>query len=649
MCGIFGLMRLAGGSIDPELLDRMSSQIVHRGPDDCGKYVAGMAAIGMQRLSIIDVAGGHQPIGNESGSVQVVCNGEIYNYQELRSDLCSRGHQFSTNSDTEVLVHLYEEYGENLLSRLRGMYAFAIWDANQQRLLLSRDRLGIKPLYYWQTPDTVVFASEIKSILANPEVPREVDPVSLSNYLSLGYTLAPRTMFRGIQKILPAHYLLATRDRVITRRYWNIPQEPSRALPEEEWAEGLLDKLREVVRSHMISDVPLGAFLSGGLDSSSIVCLMAQIMDRPVETFSIGFAEQDKYYDELPFAKTVASACKTKHQEIIVRPDVFELFPKLIWHMDEPIADSAFVTTHLVSEFARRSVTVILSGVGGDELFGGYRRYLGANVARYYNKIPGFIRKSLLPKIVDWLPIDRGSKIKDSFRLAKVFISSNHLSPGASYLNYLSFYSMAGQSQLLNQDLHAFLGQHSQQHPLYEYLPRTERIDLGNWMMFLDMRTQLPDDLLCLTDKMSMASSLECRVPFLDHELVEYAASMPSHLKVHGMKLKYILKKAMAHILPDEILHRSKRGFGAPVGSWLRHDLRPLAEEILSETSVRNRGFFQWPAVKQTMDLHLAEREDHTDQLLALITFELWCRIYLDAGGIQHSIRRSPSRQPIKS
>ncbi|MCI0621692.1 MAG: asparagine synthase (glutamine-hydrolyzing) [Acidobacteria bacterium] len=633
MCGIFGCLNLSpDGAISPELISQMSSQMVHRGPDDKGVFACDSAVIGMQRLSIIDVLGGHQPLSNEDETVWVVCNGEIYNYLELQKELKALGHRFRCSSDTEVLAHLYEERGERLVEKLRGMFGFAIWDRLRRRLVVGRDRLGIKPLYYCQTPRQFLFASEIKSLLVHPAVARRVDPAALNDYLAWGYVPAPRTLFQGIHKLPPGHLLIAENGNVRVKRYWELPVNGFESHTEEEWAEALREKLTETVRSHLISDVPLGAFLSGGLDSSSIVGLMAKLMERPVKSFSIGFGEE--VYNELPYAKVVAEAFGTEHHEIMVRPDVFELLPKLIWHLDEPIADSAFITTFLVSEFARKSVTVILSGVGGDELFGGYRRYLGSEIAQYYDRLPRIVRQKLIPAVVNRLPVDRNSNLRNYFRLARAFVSSSHLTPESSYLRYLAVFNPEGRSSLYSHDFREELNRSAAPCLLEQHLSSLPSTDLKSLMMLLDLKTQLPDDLLALSDKMSMAASLECRVPFLDHEFVEFAARVPSELKVRGFEMKYLFKKAMKPLLPESILNRPKRGFGAPFGAWLRGELRPLALEILSERNVRQRGFFEWPAVQSAIDLHFAEREDHTDHLLALINFELWCRIYIDGNGL---------------
>lgn len=640
MCGIFGLMSFSPEfPVDRGLLSRMGGLMTHRGPDDEGTYVDTEIAIGMRRLSIIDVSGGHQPISNEDGSIWVVCNGEIYNFQELRKELIARGHVFKCSSDTEILVHLYEVYGDGMVQRLRGMFGFALWDGRQRRLVVGRDRLGIKPLYFSHNSKRLIVASEIKSLLADPSFPRRVDPVALSDYLSWGYVTAPRTLFEGIQKLLPGHLLIVEDSQVRTESYWDVPVNCAEKRSEDEWIQGIRDKLTETVKSHLISDVPLGAFLSGGLDSSAIVCLMAKLMDRPVKTFSIGFDEE--VYNELPYAKVVAEAFGTEHHEIMVRPDVFDLLPKLIWHLDEPIADSAFITTYLVSEFARQSVTVILSGVGGDELFGGYRRYLGSEISRHYNRLPGFLRQGLIPRLMRLLPVDRNSNLRNYFRLARAFVGSNHLSPESRYLQYLSVFSRDSQSDLLCREVREQVDRRGKVCGLEQLISQSPVKEIKELMMVLDLKTQLPDDLLYLTDKMTMAASLECRVPFLDHEFVEFAARIPSCLKIRNLQMKYILKKALEPLLPARILHRKKRGFGAPVGFWIRGALRALSLDVLSPANVARRGFFEWSSIKRTLDSHFSEQEDHTDHLLALINFELWCRIYLDGEGAAAALTKT--------
>jgi len=633
MCGICGVLDLRDADRSHEAtLRRMCQVIQHRGPDDEGHYVGEGAALGMRRLSIIDLSGGHQPIPNENKTLWAFNNGEIYNFQELMDELQKKGHVFRTKCDTEVLIHLYEQEGLDFVKRLRGMFAVAIWDAPRRRLVLARDRIGKKPLYLRREPNRILYASEIKSILAADDVPRRIDPVALREYLALGYVPAPRTLFEGIEKVMPGHILVFENGTVQDREYWDAPFGAEENRSEEEWIEQVREKLLESVRIRLISDVPLGAFLSGGIDSSSIVAAMAKFSDRPVKTYSIGFEGQDRFYNELPYARVVADAFRTDHHEIIVRPDVAELLPKLIWHLDEPIADSAFFTTYLVSRLARESVTVILSGVGGDELFGGYRRYLGDAMWQYYNLLPGVVRKKMLPALFEHLPQDRHSGWKNNIRYASAFIKTAELDPVARYMSYVTVFPASIRSRLLKApwSVASASADEPASEVLSSYFAKCHSKDGLNRIMYADIKTSLIDDLLALTDKMSMAASIECRAPFVDHELIELAGRIPSSAKIRGMKMKHLLKKVVAPWLPDEILHRKKRGFGAPVGSWMRNDLQPLVDEMLSETQIRQRGLFEWPVVKEIISAHNSQQADHTDHLLALISLESWCRIFLD-------------------
>jgi asparagine synthase (glutamine-hydrolysing) len=628
MCGIYGLFG-ATASVDynREPMAKMGAAIIHRGPDDSGVYLGLGLAFGMRRLSIIDLAGGHQPIPNEDETVWVVCNGEIYSYRELRSELENKGHAFRTHSDTEVIVHLYEEMGADLFTRLRGMFAIALWDLHRKRLVLARDRLGKKPLYIARQPGRLLFASEIKSLLQDETISRELNFSALNEYLALGYVPAPLTLFKGIEKVLPGHYVICERNEISQNSFWELDPQRVENLSEQEWVERVREKLLESVRVRLVSDVPLGAFLSGGIDSSAIVAAMARMTDQPVKTYSIGFEGEDSFYNELPYAGIVARAFGTDHHEIIVRPDVAELLPKLIWHMDEPIADSAFITTYLVSRLASQSVKVILSGVGGDELFGGYRRYLGDAFGRYYRLLPSSVRGKWLPSPLAKLPQDRHSSWKNVFRYADAFVKSANLSPSDRYTSYVTLFSADARAELQNRSPNgAGLASALMEH----YFAQCNGAENLNKYIYVDLKTSLADDLLALTDKMTMAVSLECRAPFMDQELVELAARMPARFKVHGFSMKYILKKAVQPWLPAEILNRKKRGFGAPMGAWLRRDLRLLVQETLSEEQVRKRGLFQWPVIKQLIQRHDSQEGDFTDHLLALINLELWFQQFMD-------------------
>lgn len=627
MCGIHGMVALReGADCNPRLLDAMARVTVHRGPDDEGRYAERGLAIGMRRLSIIDLETGHQPIANGDRTIWTVCNGEIYNFRELRRDLQAAGVQFRSGSDTEVLVHLYERCGMDFVTRLCGMFGFAIWDAPRRRLVLGRDRLGIKPLYYLEHQGRLAFASEIKALLTLPGVERAIDASALQDYLSLGYSGETQSLFKGIRKLPPASLLTCENGRYRIERYWHAPEEADLALSEEEWAERLRGAIEAAVVSEMVSDVPLGAFLSGGIDSSAVVAFTARHSERPVKTYSIGFrgdAASD-VYNELPYARQVAHHFATDHREIIVRPQVARLLPKLAWHLDEPLADSAAVTTYLVAEFARQDVTVILSGVGGDELLGGYNRYLGDYYATQYQRLPAWMRNSVIAPFVQAMPSDRHGRLAGVARYARTFVASNDLPFEDRYRSYIQVFGAESLERLLQGTRAGNVDSLDQAFALAVSGDRLNRL------MRVDLATQLPNDLLMLTDKMTMANSLECRVPLLNHELVELAARVPAALRIKGRSLKSLMKRALDGVLPREILDRRKRGFGAPLGAWLKRDLQPLMSRLLSRQAVEARGLLAWPAVQETIALHIANREDHTDHLLALLNLEIWAQIYLD-------------------
>lgn len=609
----------------------MGSVIEHRGPNDHGHFQGRGVGLGMRRLSIIDVAGGHQPIANEDETVWLVLNGEIYNFKELHPRLEQKGHRFRTRTDTEVIVHLYEEVGLDLFRHLRGMFALALWDVKRDRLVLGRDRIGEKPLYVRREPDRFLFASELKSILQAGDVPRKLNTIALEEYLALGYVPAPLTLLEGIEKVLPGHYLVIENERVEDHEYWDVPRGKTEKHSEQDWIEQIREKLLETIGSQLVSDVPLGAFLSGGIDSSTIVAGMSRLTGQAVKTYSIGYEAGDNYYNELSFAKTVAEQFGTDHHEIIVRPEVSDLLPKLIWHMDEPIADSACLTTYLVSRLASESVTVILSGVGGDELFGGYRRYLGSSLQRWFKLLPRPVSRSWLPALLRHVPQDRGSAWKDYARYASAFLKTAELPPAERYMSYVTLLSPQVQNDLLQRDSQTGAhGNGSAAEALQRYFARSSEDDDLSCIIYADLKTSLPDDLLALTDRMSMAASIECRAPFVDYELIELASRIPSSMKIRGFTMKYLLKKAVAPWLPHEVIYRKKRGFGAPVGSWLRQDLQPLIQDLLSEEQVRRRGLMHWPAVESILKAHQDQQSDHTDHIFALIALEIWCRIYLD-------------------
>jgi len=626
VCGIHGIIRFDGLNVAPGQLSAMGNVTRHRGPDDEGMHVDGLCGIAMRRLSIIDLAGGHQPLSNADQTLWLVCNGEIYNFRELRSELESKGYRFKTGSDCEVLLYLYEAEGDDFVHRLNGMFDFALWDARRQRLLIGRDRLGVKPLYVLQDGQRLAFATEAKALLALPGVTAELDRSVVAGYLHLGYVAAPNCIFKGLRKLPPATLLSVEKGEVREWRYWRLPGRVEQGVSEREWIDRVRTQLEESVRMQMVSDVPIGAFLSGGVDSSAVVGFMARHSRQPIRTYAIGFAggEAEALYNELPYARRVAQLFATQHREIMVRPDVVSLLPKLLWHMDEPLSDTAFITTFLVSEFARQDVKVILSGVGGDELFGGYRRYLGGHYAERYRRLPGWLRRSAA-SAAGRLPADRHSGLLNTLRLAKGFLASAEMTADERYRSYLQVLDRHMVSSLLLQP------EAAGPDPLTQAFANAGDRDELNRMFAVDAETQLPDDLLMLTDKMSMAVSLECRVPLLDHQLVELAASMPASIKVRRGRLKHVMKASLGDMLPGDILNRKKRGFGTPMGAWLKRELAPLLRRLLAADVVSARGLFRQSVVDKLMADHDANRIDGTDALLALMNLEIWSRIYLDS------------------
>jgi asparagine synthase (glutamine-hydrolysing) len=621
MCGIAGvLVHGAGATADPGTVQAMCDAIVHRGPDDQGLYVSGPVGIGMRRLSIIDVAGGHQPMQTEDGRFTIVYNGEIYNHREVRAKLEARGHHFRTNCDTEVVLRAFVERGPESLEWLNGMFAIAIWDAERRELFLARDRVGIKPLYVVEGRDRLTFASELKALLVAKDVPREIDLDALNYFLRYGYVPWPATLWKHVRQVPPGHYLVAGPGGVTQRSFWSLGYAPAERPTAEHEQEARVG-LQAAVARQLVSDVPLGAFLSGGFDSSSVVASMRTASHGgSLATYAIGFGGADRFHSELEDAARISKHFGTDHHEILVEPDAVALLPKLVRAMDQPLADSSFIVTYLVSELARQTVTVILSGVGGDEIFGGYRRYLGPRLARHYDRVPAFGRRAVA-MAVQGLPVDRGSTVRNYTRLARNFVASHGLEPFEQYDRAVAMLdepsvarlcpAAAGRGGELAQMRRGFFDE-----------PDTD--DPVTRMMHLDLKTSLVDSLLLLTDRMSMATSLEVRVPFLDHTYVEAVARIPSSLKVRGTKLRYVQKESMRSELPAEVYKKKKRGFGVPVGAWFRRSLRPMLHDTLSPERLARQGLFAPAAVAGIIREHEEQRADHSDLLLALLTFQLW-------------------------
>jgi len=624
MCGIAGVHERTGhGRIDAGVAWQMLDVIAHRGPDDEGLHVADRAALGARRLSIIDLAGGHQPIANEDGTVVAAYNGEIYNYKQLRERLRRSGHTLSTESDTEVLVHLYEELGEDCVHELDGMFAFAIWDERRQRLLLARDRLGIKPLYVFRDGARVVFGSEIKSLLCHPEVPSGIDLDALAAFLLLKYVPAPRTMFAGITALPPGHLLVSDREGVRTRQWWDVSFRRTADPPtEREAAEELRALLEQAVRSHLVSDVPFGAFLSGGIDSSTVVALMAHELRHPVRTFAVGFQGAGEELSELPYARMVAERYETEHADVLVGAgDLVDRAADVVWHLDQPIADMACLPNLLVAELAAGHVKMVLTGEGGDELFAGYARYAGERFAPLFERIPRPIRRFAL------------SVSGRSRRQSRPRIAIHALCQADERERIATWFPLMrpeARAELTVGELAAAVSRAVPRSLFMDTLGRTDAEDSISRMLYVDTKLWLPDDLLARGDKMSMAASLEARVPLLDHRLVEFAASLPPRLKVKGLTRKYLLRKVARGLLPQPILDRPKKGFPVPMGAWIRGGARDMCHDLLSPATVRQRGLLAPEAVAALLEEHDRGSADHGPVLWALMSVELWHRAFVD-------------------
>lgn len=626
MCGIAGALSETGGDLQSAVSSATASQS-HRGPDADGVWSDEFCSLGHRRLSIIDLSeAGRQPMSNDTGEIWITFNGEIYNFQSLRSELENRGHRFRSRTDTEVIIRAYEEWGDGFVERLRGMFAFAIWDQRSRKLLLVRDRVGKKPLFYARVGDRLFFASELQGLLAIAEVPRRVNLSAIDAYLSWGYVPAPDTAFESIFKLPPAH--LMTVDlaggsmNICVERYWSLDYKPKFQVGEREAAEMLREKLTEAVKLRMISDVPLGAFLSGGIDSSIVVGLMAQNSDVPVKTFSIGF--EDAAYNELDHARRVAERFGTDHQEFIVSPDALEILPKLVQHYGEPYADSSAIPTFYVSQITRRQVTVALNGDGGDESFAGYERYLGNRIAEWIQAMPGgrWPARALSRALPDSLDP------KNRLRQAKRFLVVASSPMAQRYGHWIGYFGDEAKAELYSSDLRASVNGHGRwMESLFAEMRGLDPVDAA---MAVDVRSYLPYDLLVKVDITSMANSLEARSPFLDHEVMELAARLPVNLKLRGGQSKYLLKRAFADLLPPENVNRRKMGFGVPVGKWFRGPLRSLLEDALLSQQSLNRKYFKPQILRRMVADHLEMRADHTFSLWNLLMLELWHRQFID-------------------
>jgi asparagine synthase (glutamine-hydrolysing) len=647
MCGIAGLI-----SRDPEArVGAMLASIEHRGRDDEGVWTTSRpldeagrrASLGHRRLAIIDPSpAGHQPMLSRDGRFVLTFNGEIYNYRELREELSGRGLSFQTDTDTEVLLTAFAEWGADCLQRLNGIFAFAIWDEQEQELTLARDRLGVKPLYYASVPEkdgesaSFIFASEVKAVLASGLVERALDPAGLHQFLTFLWTPDPQTLFREIRKVPPAHVLTVRRDgQARVREWWDVSfDEIETGRSEEWWRERVLETLDRVVRMEMVADVPLGSFLSGGIDSSTIVALMKNHSGgRKVSTYTIGIEAEDLRYDIIPddvaWARRVNELLETDYHEIMLKPDVAELLPKLVYHMDEPAIDMA-IPSYLVSRAARQTLTVMLSGMGGDEVFAGYPRQLAMKIAGALDPVPSLLRRPLMGAVASALPGGLPGKLTGPLRNAKKFARSAALDFENRYLGYGTYFTDAAKERLYTDYMREATRGLDAYSEHRRYFARVRSAAPLNQLLYVDLKTFLPCLNLTTTDKTSMAANLEVRVPFLNYELVELAARMPPALKLRGLKRKYILKRVAEAFLPKDVVWRKKAGFGAPIRSWLRGPLGPLVEDLLSEETVRRRGLFDPQEIRRIISANLSGREDYNLQVFQLLTLELWQRAFID-------------------
>jgi len=634
MCGIAGIVSTQFGPADADFLKRMTAALIHRGPDDEGYYWGRHVGLGQRRLSIIDLSTGHQPLSNEDGSVWVVFNGEIYNFQELREELEKTGHRFTTVSDTEVIVHAYEQYGPECLHRFRGMFAIALWDDRTHTLFLARDRVGKKPLYYTQAGGQFLFASELQALVQHPAVRRDIDPAAVDDYLTYGYIPGPKTIFHHVFKLPPAHYLVlrpcddgSEAGRIRSERYWQLAYSPKVALGEKEAGQALLAILTDAVRLRMIADVPLGALLSGGIDSGLVVALMSRLSGQRVKTFSIGFDESE--FNELSYARMVAQQYGTEHHELIVRPDALEVLPTLVRHYGEPFADSSAIPTYYVAKLTRQHVTVALNGDGGDESFAGYERYLGNNWADSYRKVPALLRKGVIEPLSRLIPdsLPRRNRL----RQVKRFLVNAAEPLGKRYPRWVSYLTPQQKHDLYTAEFREELGGHDGSDWLANLLDTAASSGLSSLdtVLSVDVESYLSNDLLVKMDIATMANSLEARSPLLDHKVMEFAARLPASYKLRGITLKYLLRQLGKDLLPPEILERRKMGFGVPVGAWMRHEIRPLLEDTLLSPQARTRRYFQTEAMRRFVEAHVSGQKDYSYPLWSIFWLEMWHRQFM--------------------
>jgi asparagine synthase (glutamine-hydrolysing) len=627
MCGIAGVVQANCDRIDRAVLERMNAAIVHRGPDEDGFYIKDNVGLAMRRLAIIDLAGGQQPIHNQDRTKWIVYNGEIYNFQELRTDLEKRGHRFYTHSDTETVIHLYDEFGIDCLNHLRGMFALAIWDEEDQSLFLARDRVGKKPLLYSHQPDgSLIFGSEFQAVLRHPAVGRDIDDAALDSYLSCLCVPAPQTAFKQIRKLEPGHWLKWKGGKVETKRYWQPDFSKKIKISEEDAITETTRLLRESTKLRLISEVPLGAFLSGGVDSSIVVALMAEESDTPVKTFSIGFEEQD--YSELKYARRVAEHVGAEYNEFIVRPDAMKILPTLVRHYGEPYADPSAIPTYYVSRETRKYVTVALNGDGGDESFVGYERHVAMRFAEYYHRMPKALRSYLVEPIADAIP--SSIDFRNRFARLQRFLRAASLSESDRYFQWLSTFTDDGKNELYLPEFRASTSANKPIMHFERYISKRNGTGIVDTVLLTDLMNYLPNDLLVKVDIASMANSLEARSPFLDHKVIEFAASLPEKIKQSGGGTKTLLKKIAARLVPPEVIYRPKMGFAVPIRHWLGREMNEFTRDILLSDSAARRGLFARPVVERLLNEQKAETHDNSWKIWTLLMLELWFREFID-------------------
>ncbi len=627
MCGIVGIVNNGARAVDRAVLERMNMAIVHRGPDDDGFYVRENVGLAMRRLAIIDLAGGKQPIHNADKTKWIVFNGEIYNYRELREDLEKRGHKFYTNSDTEAIIHLYDEFGVDCVLHLRGMFALAIWDETAKELFIARDRVGKKPLLYSHRPNgDLIFGSEFRALLENKEIGRDVDAEAIDAYLSYLCVPAPLTAFKEIRKLEPGHWLKWKNGEIQMQRYWLPDFSKKIKISEEEAIEETTRILRESTKMRMISEVPLGAFLSGGVDSSIVVALMAQESSQPVKTFSIGFEEQD--FSELKYAKRVAEHVGAEYHEFIVRPNALEVLPTLVEHYGEPYADSSAIPTYYVAKETRQHVTVALNGDGGDESFAGYERYAAMKIAEYLHGFPGGAMRKVAEASASFLP---SSEIKKSrVRDAKRFFQAAKLPRNERYFRWMSTFNRDAKADLYTDDFERKISDNDAIDVLEKWFARSNGSGVLDSTLLTDQMTYLPNDLLVKVDIATMANSLEGRSPFLDHKVIEFAATLPEDLKMRRFETKSLLKKVASRLVPKDVIYRRKMGFGVPVGTWFRGEMKDFVRDVLLGEKSLKRGIIKPEIIERYVSEHTSGERDHAFQLWTLLMLELWFQQFID-------------------